>query len=426
MEPFSFNDIHITGIFVMTRNRQRKVTSLKGKWLEDPSVTPLVVLLAVRLMTALALPVEGLMGYGDYPHFYDLARLAVDEGGGLPYVGHWVEFPPLFPYLSLVLYNLAGSVEHVYAYLLAILMLFFDLGNLLLFNRLARRTLHGAWPERMTWAYMGFLAIPAFGWWTFEPLVIFFMLLALDLILTDRPILAGFIAGLGFLTKLIPVVTLVVAWRYKPNNHALKTTIVMIAIVLLGFAPLVIHNQEMTIASISSQVAKGSWETVWALLDGNLGTGTFGPIEEHLDVAQAIRPRGQPALIPHWIPTLGFGIIGAWFFLKAGTDGDLKAVQFLTLTWCLFLLWSRGWSPQWLAYLIPLLLLSLPLNLAGGFCICLALVSLLEWPILLSRGRFDLLWLPVVIRTMLLVLLAVTISRVVLSRQDKGSLRGVS
>ena len=222
------------------------------------------------------------------------------------------------------------------------------------------------------------------------------------------------------------MLTLVVAWRYKSNNHALKTTIVTIAIALLGWAPFILNNQEMATASISSQVAKGSWETVWALLDGNLGTGTFGPIEEHLDAAQAIRPRGQPAFIPHWIPTLGFGIIGLWFFLKAAKDGDQQAVRLLALTLCLFLLWSRGWSPQWLAFLIPLLLLSLPFNLAGGFCISLALVSLLEWPILLSRGRFDLLWLPVVIRTMLLFLLAVTFGRIVLSRQEEGSLRGVS
>jgi len=409
----------------MTRNQQRKEISLKDIWLDNKSVAPLVVLLAVRLMTVLALPVEGLMGYGDYPHFYDLARLAVDEGGGLPYIGHWVEFPPLFPCLSLVLYQLAGSVEHVYAYLLAILMLFFDLGNLLLFNRLANRTLHATWPERVTWAYMGFLVIPAFGWWTFEPLAIFFMLLALDLILVDRPNLAGLFAGLGFLTKLVPVLTLVVAWRNKSMNHALKTTVVMIAIALLGWIPFIISNPKMAMASIGSQAAKGSWETMWALLDGNSGTGSFGPIEEHLDAAQAIRPRGQPALIPHWIPTFGFAAIGLWFFLKVGRDGDQQAVRLLAFTWCLVLLWSRGWSPQWLAYLIPLILLSLPLSLAGGFCISLALVSLLEWPILLSRGRFDLLWLPIVIRTMLLVLLAVAFGRVALSRQGEEHLRGV-
>jgi hypothetical protein len=35
------------------------------------------------------------------------------------------------------------------------------------------------------------------------------------------------------------------------------------------------------------------------------------------------------------------------------------------------------------------------------------LVALLEWPILLSRGRFDLLALPVLLRTIIMILLAI-------------------
>ena len=36
----------------------------------------------------------------------------------------------------------------------------------------------------------------------------------------------------------------------------------------------------------------------------------------------------------------------------------------------------------------------------------LAAVAILEWPVLLSRGRFDLLWLTVILRTAVMVLLA--------------------
>ena len=43
---------------------------------------------------------------------------------------------------------------------------------------------------------------------------------------------------------------------------------------------------------------------------------------------------------------------------------------------------------------------------AALFSISLALVALLEWPILLSRGRFDLLALPVLLRTLIMILLA--------------------
>jgi hypothetical protein len=73
----------------------------------------------------------------------------------------------------------------------------------------------------------------------------------------------------------------------------------------------------------------------------------------------------------------------------------------------LLLLASPGWSPQWLAYLVPLVLLSLPQPRAALYVVALTAVVILEWPVLLSRGRFDLLWLTVTVRTALLILLAV-------------------
>jgi hypothetical protein len=71
------------------------------------------------------------------------------------------------------------------------------------------------------------------------------------------------------------------------------------------------------------------------------------------------------------------------------------------------LVWSRGWSPQWVAYLIPLLLFCFSQIRTLVYAVILIMVALLEWPILLSRGRFDLLWLPIIIRTFVLVMMAV-------------------
>jgi hypothetical protein len=56
------------------------------------------------------------------------------------------------------------------------------------------------------------------------------------------------------------------------------------------------------------------------------------------------------------------------------------------------------------------MLLSLPLRQSLGFGLNLVAISLLEWPVLLSRGRFDLLWIPIVIRTALILLLAITLA----------------
>jgi len=367
---------------------------------------PMLSLLCVRFVMLAALPFETLISYGDYHHFFKLARLSA-EGGGLPFIGHWIEFPPLFPYLSLAIERLVNGQLHAYVYSIALLMLVFDLGNLWLFSRLIQRVAGELRGERMTWLYMVFLSLPAFGWWTFEPMAVFLMLLSLWLILERRPLGAGLAAGFGFLTKLFPVLSVVVAWRFRSRHMAIWTTLTAVVVIVAVLGTLFAVNPSMASASLRSQLNKGSWETVWALIDGNFGTGTFGPLQERLDPDFALQPIGKPARIPLWIPTLVAGLILLWIFIRAKSVDDRSAFPFLVCFWCILLLWSRGWSPQWVAYLIPLLFLCFSQNRALIYGVSLIMIALLEWPVLLSRGRFDLLWLPIIVRTLLLVMMAV-------------------
>jgi hypothetical protein len=168
----------------------------------------------------------------------------------------------------------------------------------------------------------------------------------------------------------------------------------------------------MTEASILSQTSKGSWETVWALIDGNFHTGNFGPLAERYDPSNAILSRGSPSRISPWLSMVFFAALGGWLFFKAKPEGDERvidrsAIAFLGLTWCIFLLWSPGYSPQWVLYLLPLVLLALPFRKSVLMAITLVLVSLLEWPLILSRGYFEGLWLVVPLRSLLFILLAI-------------------
>ena len=360
----------------------------------------------IRFFTLAALPIDAILGYGDYLHFFNLAEFSA-LGAGLPWLGHWVEFPPLFPFLSIGIHGASGGSPHVYAYLLALLMLAFDLGNLWLVGSISKKFWNARKAAMVAWMYMGFLAIPAFGWWTFDPMAVFFMLLALSAFYQSRPYLSGVAAGVGALIKIFPSLPLVLFWRFKPSREILISTGLTLAIVAVSLAPFFVAEPEMAVASLRSQASKGSWETVWALIDGNDRTGTFGALEERLDPGRASEPRGNAAIVPAWIPALiGLGI-GAWAVVRA-RDVDLRApTALLGLLLCLVFLASPGWSPQWLAYLIPVVLLCLAMRRAALFSISLALVALLEWPILLSRGRFDLLALPVLLRTFIMILLAI-------------------
>jgi hypothetical protein len=174
----------------------------------------------------------------------------------------------------------------------------------------------------------------------------------------------------------------------------------------LVYGALFAASPEYTLASIGSQGAKGSWETIWALLDGNLNTGSFGSLAERVNPDTASIPRGNPPRVPPLVSLGFFLLIGLWFYGKTHSSSARAAVAFTGLAWSIFLLWSPGWSPQWVLYLLPLIFLAFPEREAALTALVLALVNLLEWPVLLSRGYGWGLWLTVPLRTALLVLLA--------------------
>ncbi len=356
--------------------------------------------LAARMVLLIGLPLEGLRGYGDLLHFFRLAEL------GVPFFDLWVEFPPLFPFLSRSIYQVAGGQQHVYDYLLVAILTLAQAGSLVLVLRLAGRIHPAEGAMRRSVVYLLVLMALPYGWWYFDPLAVFAMLLGVWLALEGRPVKAGLAIGIGALTKLFPLLVLPALWRVWPGRKAGVLTAAALGITGLVYGALFLASPEMTAASVLSQGSKGSWETVWALVDGNLGTGNFGPEEERFEPATAVQARGRPARIPPWITFAIFGGLGLAALFRFSDREAAGVLAFIGLTWALFLLWSPGWSPQWVLYLLPLVLLVLPEREAWLLVPVLILVNLLEWPLLLSRGFFGLLWVTVSLRTFLLLLLA--------------------
>lgn len=388
---------------------------------------PLGLFVAFRLMLLAVYGSQAVTRFGDFPYYYDLARLS--DQGLYPLLHYWYEFPPLFPYLSIALYKLLGSpqVFDSYASALTLVMLAFEAGNLALLMRLARRLHDGVMAERLGWVY-ALLAVPlVFSWWTFDAMTAFWMLLALAWLVEGREGRSAVVLGLGILTKYMPVLLLAAAWRFLSPGRALRYTAIVLAVVALVLGPFIIASPRFALASLQAQASKSSWETIWALLDGNLSTGNFGPIADHFDPAQATTPLGNPPRVPPWLTLAAFGLLYAYLcFFDGGwrTEGGLtpsppligegskgrglsSVIAFTGLTWCFFFLWSRGWSPQWQMLLLPFILLGLPLGQAVLFSLALGFVNFLEWPVLLSRGWFWSLWLTVPLRTLLILLLAV-------------------
>jgi hypothetical protein len=329
------------------------------------------------------------------------------SGMGLPLINHWVEFPPLFPYISWLINILAGGKEHVYDYLLALVLTLAQAGCLGLFLRLLKTVQPDRSRAVRGWVYFGLMLCLPYSWWYFDPLAVLASLLGLALLLEGKDFPAGVALAAGTLTKFFPVLTLPMIWRWLSWRRALWVTSLTLGLTLAVYAGFVILSPDMTIASLRSQGAKGSWETVWALVDGNTNTGNFGPESERYDPETANIARGNPARLPPWLTLIVFTLLGIFFFWKARISTPLSAIAFWGLTWSIFLLWSPGYSPQWVLYLLPLVLLVLQVKEAILFAFILTLINILEWPVMLSRGYNWGLWLTILLRTLLLIMLMI-------------------
>ena len=363
------------------------------------SLSLVAIFLAVRLMMVIALPLDGLRGYGDLAHFYNLAGL------GWPYLKYWVEFPPIFPFLSTIIFYLSIGREQTYDYLILLLFTIAQAGSLLVFIKLTLMLYSKHEAEWRSWIYLVILIGLPYGWWYFDPLVVFFYLLALYMVLLDRSIPAGIALAAGILTKLFPALVLPAVWRYQSKQRAMIITSVSIGITLVFYGFIYVLAPENTLASLRSQGGKGSWETIWALVDGNFNTGNIGTLADRLNPEASSKISGNPPRISPFITLIPFLVLGIWLFTRVRINSSASFIEFIGLSWCIFVLWMPGWSPQWVLYLIPLILLTLPVKESALMAFSLILINLLEWPVLLSRGYQSGLWLTITIRTLLLILL---------------------
>lgn len=377
---------------------------------------PILVFLVSRLAFLAAMPIEGLRGYGDLSHFFNLSQL------GLPYFDFWIEFPPIFSALSWVVGWAAAGREHVYIYLMLFIFTASQTVSLAILFELASSIYGDEVGLRRGWIYAGLLLGLAYSWWYFDPLAVMLLMLSLAWILEGKSVSAGITIGLGILVKMFPGLILVIAWRSLPVRKALTVTVLAGGIVLLVYGSLLLISPQMTTASLLSQGSKGSWETVWALIDGNMRTGNFGPLIERFDPATASALRGNPARIPVWLTFAVFAGLGLWIFFRAKLVNDRQKIALLGATWGLFLLWSPGYSPQWVLYLLPIVLLLFSERETLLFSFAFVVVNLLEWPVLLSRGYFWGLWLTIPLRTALLIMFCYSSMRYIISNVPARSL----
>lgn len=373
----------------------------------------LLVILAIyfRLMTLLLFQPGGFISeWSMYHHFLGIAR--VTDYGLYPFIDYWLEYPPLFPWLFTALYRLSLAIppwwheQLWFTVLLGLALLPFEVGNLVLVYLIALELYGRDTALKCGWFYAS-LFVPIYTFvGFFDCLPLFFTLLTLWLLLRQRALWAGITLGVGFMVKVLPAIILPVGLRtlrgLSRKARYLVTSGIVVGLLSLPFLWL---NADLFFTSFRSALGRSSWETLWAVLEGYYDFGVIGGDRmDPLVTDFSVHPSTLPWL---WI-SLAFALVGLWIYTwPLEGENKSKVVLLAALTLNLFTLYSKGYSPQFLVYILPFVVILLP-NLRGViYCLLLSLVNFIEYPVyfVLLFGERWVLVLVVVLRALLLLAL---------------------
>jgi hypothetical protein len=422
----------------------------------------LILFVTFRVLALAAFRPGGLvLDFSDFYWYRSFAELT--HQGYYPYANLWTTYPPLFPVVMIVIYQVSTLLPPWtfpnlwFTLLLGGFFLLFEIGNFVLLYLFAlkieeaeRRGSEEANDEssgqvwqmangessysllptpysslRPCWIYAT-LFVPVYtltGW--FESYPLFFFLLSLYLLLINRPYLSAFFTGVGFMIKLIPFILMPVAaqqiskrrYQFTIYNSqfiipfdlprlALYFAIFLITVVVIAL-PFYLMNPALILGPQQITGARQPWETIWALVDGNYDYGVIPLDMRDMSWTPGAAP---PTRVPWLLVTALFGLTYAFFYTRPlNWSAPRNVIAFVGFTLCLFMLWSKGYSPQWLGWPLFFIALLLP-NLRGiTYAAILSIANIVEanFFFIMFPEEHWLLAATVLIRTFLLVVLAI-------------------
>jgi hypothetical protein len=323
--------------------------------------------------------------------FYQ-GRASWQAYGLLPYRDYWSEYPPLFAWFSLWIDRLSSRIplwedERLwYAALFGSCMVIAETITLLCLYRLAWR-LEPTQALRSAWIYAG-LFLPVYflgGWYDALPVATIFLTL---LLLIEWPtlvgvLLAGLIAGIGGLLKLVPLAVLaVLPLAVRRWSLRLTAAVVALAVVLGGYAWAYLHGPVMTLASVRSLTERTGWSTLYAWVNGYTRLGkVLGDVFD-----PAARIAQYESRYPEWLVLAAWLLLGAALLIRVwrrqtAPQPARTIVGFAALTYTLLLLAYPSWNPQYALYLLPFLVVLWPGGRGLCYALALSLLVLIEHPI---------------------------------------------
>jgi hypothetical protein len=269
------------------------------------------------------------------------------------------------------------------------------------------------------------------GW--FEAMPLFFLLLGLDLLLLPRrwgwPASAA-AAALGFLIKLTPILLVPIAIRWlgarlslraartewftprSPGNLLRPAIYVLVFAAVTGIVGLLAlgpgFDPQLALSSFRVNAIRPPWQSIWALLDGYYGYGLV-PVDMRNLAGLAAGGQWQSRL-PWGLITLVFLGLYAWLYTRRYDWNRTRTpVVFAAVSIIWLFLYSKGWSPQFVVWILAFIVLLMPSLHGIVLAIALTAINFVESTIflLVLPEEHWILVATVLARTLLLIFLAV-------------------
>jgi hypothetical protein len=267
------------------------------------------------------------------------------------------------------------------------------------------------------------------GW--FEAMPLFFLLLGLDLLLSRRWGWVGSAAAaaLGFLIKLTPVLLIPIAVRWlgaqfslpaarhewfnrrapgnllRPLLYVLVFAAVTVGVGLLALGPG--FDPQLALSSLRVNAIRPPWQSVWALIDGYYGYGLV-PVNM-LNLPGLAGGYQWPTRIPWGLVGLLFVALYLWLYTRRyDWSRPRTPIAFTAVSVIWLFLYSKGWSPQFIVWVLAFVVLLNPSLHGMVLAVMLTAINFVESTVflLLLPEEHWLLVGTVMARTLLLVLLA--------------------
>ena len=219
-------------------------------------------------------------------------------------------------------------------------------------------------------------------------MAIFFLLLAIYLAMNRHRHTAALAAMLGVMVKVIPVSAMILLLHHAGSFRERARIAAVAAVTLaVGYVPFLVFGTEATVATFKNMMARPPWATVWALIEGNLDAGWVNPYRLNPEQATEFPFVSR---LPEYFSLVPLALMAACyaFLLFRGrfSSRPIDQVRLAFLALLIFVIFLKGWSPSFVTWLLPFLLIVYPNGKGLLLAIAIGAMELFERPFGLSIG----------------------------------------